>query len=114
MAKGKKIRMTPEMREAIEEQLEAFPKKFHREPGADDPLFFDPDSDSPQPISEAKMAALFQEVVNVARKEANIRPALVYAMQKTGRIVTEDNQHLLSREELAEWNAAIDEYHKLH
>ena len=31
-------------------------------------------------------------------------------MRKTGRIVTESNQHLLTDEELQEWQDAIEEY----
>jgi hypothetical protein len=32
-------------------------------------------------------------------------------MNKTGRIVTETNVHLLTDAELREWNDAVDEYH---
>jgi len=31
-------------------------------------------------------------------------------MSKTGRIVTESNQHLLTDEDLQEWQDAIEEY----
>lgn len=105
--------MTPEMVQAVEHQMEAFRKKFHREMGPDDPLFFDPDSDTPEPISEAKMAAMFMELVSEAAKKTDIRPEILYAMRKTGRMVTEQNKHLLTREAREEWNAAIDEYHSL-
>jgi hypothetical protein len=37
-------------------------------------------------------------------------PAIVYAMNKTGRIVTEDNSQFLTDAELQEWNDAVDEY----
>ena len=43
-------------------------------------------------------------------RRAGTPPHIVYAAQKTGRIVTEENQHLLSSEELAERNAAVAEY----
>ena len=33
-----------------------------------------------------------------------------HAYEKTGRLVTEDNQHLLSDADLDEWQAAIEEY----
>jgi hypothetical protein len=39
-----------------------------------------------------------------------IDPALIYAFKKTGRIVTAKNKRLLSEEEMAEWEDAIDEY----
>jgi hypothetical protein len=113
-ARKKLIPMTPAMREAVEEQLQAFREKFHREMGPDDPIFFDPDADTPQLISEAKMAALFEDVVNEAARRKDISPELLYAMRKTGRMVTEQNKHLLTPEQVAEWNAAIDEYHTLN
>ena len=43
-------------------------------------------------------------------KAAGIDPAIIYAYEKTGRLVTEDNQQLLSDADLDEWDAAIDEY----
>jgi hypothetical protein len=63
-------------------------KKFHRDPGPNDPIFFDLEADSPQPLSEAKVAAMFTEMIDAA-KEADISPAYIYAMRKTGRIVTD-------------------------
>jgi hypothetical protein len=48
-----KIPMSPEVARAMKKQLKAFRKKFHRDPGPNDPIFFDPDADSPQPLSEA-------------------------------------------------------------
>ena len=43
-------------------------------------------------------------------RQAGTPPHIVYAAQKTGRIVTAENQHLLTSEELAEWDAAVAEY----
>ena len=37
-----------------------------------------------------------------------------YAFEKTGLLVTEENQHLLPEKDLAEWEAAIDEYEARH
>jgi hypothetical protein len=34
---------------------------------------------------------------------------LVYAYNKTGLLVSEDNLHLLSAEDLAEWQQAVEE-----
>jgi hypothetical protein len=45
-----------------------------------------------------------------AMKAAGIDPAIIHAYEKTGRLVTEDNQHLLSEADLDEWQAAIEEY----
>jgi len=43
---------------------------------------------------------------------AGTPPHIVYAAQKTGRIVTDENHHLLSGEEMAEWDAAVAEYQR--
>jgi hypothetical protein len=42
--------MTPRVHEALLEQGKAFIDKFGREPGPEDPVFFDPDKDVPTPI----------------------------------------------------------------
>ena len=47
-------------------------------------------------------------------KKAGIDPAIIYAYEKTGRLVTEQNQKLLSDADLDEWNAAIEEYEAKH
>jgi hypothetical protein len=40
-----------------------------------------------------------------------IDPAIIYAYETTGgRLVTEQNQHLIPDEDLAAWDAAIEEY----
>ena len=49
-----------------------------------------------------------------AMKQAGIHPAYVYAFEKTGLIVSEENQHLLPEKDLAEWEAAIREYEARH
>lgn len=38
--------------------------------------------------------------------------ALIYAFQKTGVYVCEENERRLSRSQLAAWNGAVDEYFK--
>ena len=48
-----------------------------------------------------------------AASRAGIRPELIYAMKKTGRMVTEANQHLLTDQDLQEWQETIDEYFAL-
>jgi len=49
-----------------------------------------------------------------AMHKARIPPALIYAYQKTGRIVTRANRKHLTKAELTEWNDAVDEWHRLH
>jgi len=52
---------------------------------------------------------VFSEIEKVAAA-AGLAPEGVYAMKKTGMMVTEANMDHCSRKELAEWNAAIEEY----
>jgi len=47
--KKKTIKMSPELARMIQEQLAAFKERFGREAGPEDPVFFDPDADIPQP-----------------------------------------------------------------
>jgi len=39
-------------------------------------------------------------------------PALIYAFQRTGMYVCEENEHRLSGSQLAAWNGAVDEYYR--
>lgn len=104
--KKRKIKLDPETAALVERQLVLFRKKFGREPGPGDPLFFDPDADQPRRLQvepfEADMARRL--------KEAGVRPEIIYAFEKTGRVVTETNIKNLSKAEIAEWEAAVDEY----
>ena len=47
-------------------------------------------------------------------RRAGLRPELIHAFEKTGRLVTESNRHNLTKEELKEWEGAIDEYFRKH
>ena len=105
------ISLSPEAQAVIEHQLAAFRKKFGREPGPTDPVFFDPDADEPRPISQQTQDENERGIVE-AMATAGIDPALIYAFKKTGRIVTATNKQLLSEQEMVEWEDAIDEYHR--
>ena len=47
-----------------------------------------------------------------AKAEVGADTALIYAFQKTGVYVCEENERRLSKHQLAAWSGAIDEYHK--
>jgi hypothetical protein len=91
---------------ARRKQREAFIEKFGREPRPDDPLFFDPDYDTPVALSEEKLRAHTLEALRAAK----IPPHLVYAYAKTGFIVNEEGYKQMSSADRAEYNAAIEEY----
>jgi len=104
--KSRMVKLDAKTLEIIERQQQAFREKFGREPGPHDPLFFDPDADTPQPFSRERSL----EESTQAMRMAGIRPEVIYAHRKTGLIVTADNRDKLSKEAMAEWEAAIDEY----
>jgi hypothetical protein len=83
----------------LEEQRQKFIQRYGREPGPGDKVFFD----MPHPEQVEHMTVQAMET-------AGIDPAIIYAYEKTGRLVTEDNQNLLSEADLDEWQAAIEEY----
>lgn len=99
----KSVPLSDEMGEIVEQQRQRFVEQFGREPGPDDHVFFDA-----PPLEHVE-----HEMVQ-AMKKAGIDPAKIHAFEKTGLIVTEDNQHLLSDADLAEWEAAIQEYRAKH
>ncbi len=108
--KAKIIPLSPEMQALFDDQRAAFRKQFGREPGPKDPIFFDPDCDYPRPQDQRQQDDFEQEIL-AAMVEVGIDPAMIYAFKKTGRIVTAHNQQFLSKEELAEWENAVDEYY---
>jgi hypothetical protein len=99
-----------ELRTALEGQLEAFRQKFGREPGPDDPVFFDPDADAPTPMSQSNVTSMFDELVEAA-EQAGIDPAKMKASRDLGYIVTTENQHLFSAVEIQAWQDAVERHH---
>jgi hypothetical protein len=97
------IPMTQEMADILQEQRQEFIDKYGREPGPNDPVFFDM-----PPLEHIEHQTV------EAMKRAGIDPAIIYAYEKTGRLVTEENQHLLPETALNEWQAAIEEYEMRH
>ena len=64
-----------------------------------------------QPGDETNAKEVFSEIeVEKVAVEAGIAPERVYAVRQTGMMVTEANMDHCSKKELAEWNAAIEEY----
>ncbi len=51
------ITMSPELRELLIKQREAFVQKFGREPGLTEPVFFDPTADDLQPLDPDEVTA---------------------------------------------------------
>ena len=107
--KKKTVKLSAEAMQLLEQQRQAFREKFGCDPGPDDPVFFDPDCDTPQPMSEVKYCS---SVVGAMQK-AGIAPTHIYAYLKTGMIITTVNQDLFSDDDIEEWRQAIQEYRAL-
>jgi len=54
-------------------------------------------------------AEIEREVVDLLR-QAGVNPMFVYAFQKTGMLLSEDNIDIVSADAINQWNAAIAEY----
>jgi SEC-C motif len=91
-----------ELDNALVVQRGKFIAKFGREPGPDDPIFFDLDEDK------------LREHTAHTMRTAGIRPALIYAYEETGLIVTQDNRRLIPDLDLREFDAKVREYYDLH
>ncbi len=96
--------------QALEELLRAFREKFGRDPGPDDPLFFDPDADEPRPLNRVAVEAGVVE----AMERAGVSPAHIYAFQQTGIIPAEGVLKHLPAERLQEFYLAVRRYERLH
>ena len=95
----KSLPMSAELAEVIQQQKRKFQEEHGRDFGPDDKLLFD-----------APSLEHVEHYMVEAMKKAGLDPAIIYAFEKTGLLVTEENQHLLPEKDLAEWEAAIDEY----
>jgi hypothetical protein len=109
MAPNRERRRRQQIEAAMRAQRRAFRKKFGRDPNPDEPVFFDPNADTPQPLSLDVM----ERITVTAMRKAGVAPQIIYAYKKTGLIVGEETLDAISPERLAEWHAAIDEYFEL-
>src|ERR1700675_4995037 len=81
--RSRTIKLAPESMDMMNQQLQAFREKFGREAGPNDPVFFDPDADTPQPFPLEK----YLEESTKAMVAAGIRPEIIYAHRKTGGLI---------------------------
>src|ERR1700676_1790330 len=106
---GRKVKLNKTAMNLIQQAHDAFVAKFGREPGPSDPLFFDPDADTPQLLDPDEI----QRAMTEAMGEAGIRPEIIFAFQKTGLLLTEESESRARPEDRAAFDAAIDEYFAL-
>jgi hypothetical protein len=107
---GRPIELTAEVEPLVRELYRRFCKKFGREPTTEDPLFFDPDADSPVPLPPAKLHELWAQLSDAMLSRGDITPEVAYAMKKTGLLATPDARHMLTHQQRHEWDNAMMEY----
>jgi len=83
----------------IQLRLDEFRKRFNREPGPADRVFFQ------APSQEELIKQLLASM-----KKAQVDPAFIYAFNKTGLIVVSENMDFLTGDDLQMWQEAVDEY----
>ena len=96
-----------QLREMMVRQAERFRDKFGRDPGPEDPIFFDPDADEPRPRDPDTVTRDMTEGLRQAGTQTGVDPALIEAWCELGYVVTEDNRHLFSAGDVAAWDEAV-------
>jgi hypothetical protein len=107
---SKVIQVDRDQAAALEAQVRRFEEKFGRPPGPDDPLFFDPGADEPQPVS---LTGLETETVGML-EAAGICPAWIYAYQHTGGLLPRPDGGFATPRDQAEWDEVISRYVRVH
>ncbi|GAA0134943.1 DUF5677 domain-containing protein [Paenibacillus sp. YSY-4.3] len=100
------VPMNEELKLLLEEQLQRFKDTFGRDPGPNDPVFFDQYymHEPPEYIDDVML-----EIMD----RANFDEAYKYAYKKTGRIILSINKSLIPDIEIEEWMDALNEYYAL-
>lgn len=96
---GRSVPVSDDLADVIKQQHQKFVEEFGREPGPEDNLFFN------MPHQE-----VVEHVMVEGMKEAGLDPAIIYAFEETGLMVTEANEHLISDVDLKKWDEAVAEY----
>ncbi|MCU4432300.1 SEC-C domain-containing protein [Acinetobacter pittii] len=98
----KKIPLTEEVLELLQQAEDHYLQVFERKSHKNDPVFL-----AKYLLSDVDMQ---REMVKVMEK-AEIAPEFIYAYQKTGGLLlTEENEKLATGKDLEDWNDAIEEY----
>ena len=66
MSNDRTIPMSRDMVEIMKDQLDAFKEQFGREAGPEDPIFFNPDCDTPTPLTEDDVNRMLTQAMHRA------------------------------------------------
>lgn len=105
----RQVQLDPKSVELLQEQKRRFVEKFGREPGLNDPVFFDPNASEPTSFN---LETVMAETIRML-EEAGADPATIYAVKQTGMLPPIPG-HGYSKADLREWDAAIAYYHFEH
>jgi hypothetical protein len=99
------VPLHPEVAARLPELKRDFMEKHGRPMGPDDLLF--------GPEDPEKLLEFQAKVVQVMREDG-IAPSLIYAFEKTGILLTDDNRHMMPTSHIEEFEAAVEEYLATH
>lgn len=91
--------LTPEQRDAFNEQRRKFVEENGREPDREERALL--------------LAANYQNIESLIENDllkSGASPESIYAFHKTGLLVTAENRRQISAAELQQWDAAVAEY----
>jgi hypothetical protein len=94
-----------DLADMFREQQERFREKFGRDPGPDDPVIFDPDADEPRPLDVDQTMA--EMLAGLSEDTPPYMRAVLETMAEVGYLITEENRHTFSAEEIAVWERAL-------
>jgi hypothetical protein len=107
---GKAIRVGPGGKAALDAQVRAFERKFGRPPEPDEPIFFDPDADEPQPMP---LVGLEQAGIDMLTA-AGICDAWMYAYQHTDGLLPRPDGSFNSDADRRDWDTAVARFLRTH
>lgn len=107
------VPMGPELHEELLLQRERFREKFGREPGPNDPIFFDPEKDVPTPLGREFVAKAQLEKI-AALERIGASPAVIHALKVTGLLIAQEAYPNVPDDRLAEWLSGLEEGEDLH
>ncbi|MGW1295252.1 hypothetical protein [Streptomyces sp. NPDC002533] len=94
------------VQDGLESQLEAFKQKFGRDPGPDDPVFFDPDADEPVPLTREYFDQMMLDMAERAA-DMGMDSAFIHAWREVGYVVTTENREMFTTAEVLAFSRAV-------
>lgn len=91
-------------------QRKDFQREFGRDPRSGEPVFFDPEASAPVALTEERIN---RDILDGMRG-MGFPKHHIYAFEKTGLILSEDNNNVMPPADVAAYMTAVDEYFVLH